>query len=110
MDKFGQIKHQATGANSIGFAMAQTIHDANKNPGMPIGGHDGYLVLRKYGSCDASVLSLFEDDSVNWYVADLGCADCYTTHNTGYFKSDVSARKKTFTLGYRYSKFLIFRI
>ena len=39
-------------------------------------------------------------------VADLGCAECYTTHNTGYFKSDVSARKKTFTLGYRYSKFI----
>jgi len=82
--------------------MSQTIHDADKNPGMQ-SSFDGYLVMRNYESCDHSVLALFDDPSVNWYFNDLGCEDCYTTHNTGYFKSNVSNKRKTFTLGYRFN-------
>jgi len=102
MAKFSQIKHTATGANSIAFAMSQTIHDADNNPGMQ-SVYDGYLVMRKYASCDASVLEKFADPSVNWYFTDLTCVGCYTTHMNGYYKSDVSNKKKTFTLGYHFN-------
>ena len=40
--KFGQIKGYAAGQDTFVFAMAQTIHDLDKVPGMPDGGHDGY--------------------------------------------------------------------
>jgi len=66
--------------------------------------YDGYLVMRQYQSCDASVLALFEDESVSWYFNDLGCADCYTSLGEGYYKSDTPNRKKTFTIGYSYTK------
>jgi len=82
--------------------MAQTIHDADLNPGMQ-SQYDGYLVMRKYQSCDASVLEKFADPSVNWYFTDLTCGDCYTSHMSGYYKNDVSNKKKTFTLGYHFS-------
>merc|ERR1711920_504093 len=100
--KFGQIKHVLTGANAINFAISQTIHDGSLNPGMR-SIYDGYLVMRKYESCDASVLEKFADPSVVWYVQDLSCEDCYTAHQGGYYKSDVSNKKKTFTFGYSFN-------
>ena len=81
--------------------MAQTIHDKDNNPGMPAGGHDGYIVIRKFGSCDQTVMAAFADPSVTWEMTDFSCGDCYTPHQGGYFKDDVSNKKKTFTLGYR---------
>jgi len=101
--KFGQIKGYASGANTFVFAMAQTIHDAEKNPGMPAGGHDGYIVIRKYNSCDHTVMEKFADPSVTWEMTDFTCGDCYTSHQGGYFKNDVANKKKTFTLGYSFN-------
>merc|ERR1712130_155597 len=73
--KFGQIKGYASGANTFVFAMGQTIHDAEKNPGMPAGGHDGYIVIRKYNSCDHTVMEKFADPSVTWEMTDFTCGD-----------------------------------
>merc|ERR1719238_211496 len=101
--KFGQIKGYAAGANTFVFAMAQTIHDAEKNPGMPAGGHDGYIVIRKYNSCDHTVMEKFADPSVTWEMTDFTCGDCHTSHQGGYFKNDVANKKKTFTLGYSFN-------
>lgn len=100
--KFGQIKGWSSGANSVGFAMSQSIHDADNNLGMT-NKYDGYMVIRKYLTCDASIMAMFDDPSVWWYVSDLSCTDCYTTHNMGYYKDDVSNKKKTFTLGYSFN-------
>ena len=83
--------------------MSQTIHDGSDPPkaGMPADGHDGYIVIQKFGLCNQSVMAAFADDSVTWHVSDFTCADCYEPHQGGYFKDDVPNKKKTFTFGYR---------
>jgi len=100
--KYQQIKALAAGANSFAYAISQTVHDADKNPGMQTS-YDGFLLVRKYGSCDASVMEKFADPSVNWWFTDLKCADCYTTHHTGYYKSDTPNKRKSFTMGYTFN-------
>jgi len=100
--KYSQAKQYAAGANSFAYAISQTIHDVELTPGMT-NQFDGYLVMRKYETCDASVLAAMADDSVSWWFTDLNQPDYYTTHHTGYFKSDVSNKKKTFTLGYSFN-------
>ena len=77
----------------------KTIHDTDLNPGMT-NRFDGYLVMRKYETCDASVFAALADDSVEWWITDLNAPASYTTHKQGYYKNDVPNKKKTFTLGY----------
>ena len=68
---------------------------------------DGYLVLRKFGTCDAQVLEKLTHPKVEFYFNDLKCADCYRSLEKPYFKDNVPNRKKTFTLGYRYAPRLL---
>lgn len=100
--KYSQIKTLSAGANSLAYAISQTVHDADKVPGMQLE-YDGYLVMRKYASCDDTVLAKFADPSVDFHFTDYLCSDCYTTHHTGYHKTDTAAKKRTFTVGYSYS-------
>merc|ERR1712187_586360 len=57
---------------------------------------------RKYKTCDDSILQKFSSPNVTWQFSDLMCDDCYTAHQTGYYKNDVAAKKRTFTFGYSF--------
>ena len=61
---------------------------------------DGYLVMRKYETCDVTALAALADDSVEWWITDLNAPGSYKTHKQGYYKNDVPNKKKTFTLGF----------
>ena len=95
--KNGQIKLKAAGTDVFAYSISQTIFNGDEK-GMEAE-YDGYLLMRKYGSCNSNVLEKFM--TAKWWFTDVKCSNCYTSKSGYYFKQDVANKRKTFTLGYQ---------